>query len=167
MFREVLPQENLASNSQAIVSPHLQVPIFPRIVILFEVITILGLQKYAVFAQEKAHFVVEEDLHSIVGEQKQGGILTTAVLCNCNEAFFFRRTSLGSLQSLLEGLQDMDLLADFLLLGKLIMRIDYFRPLATPLPCADLLLIARRVKVLRFVIEDEANQPRIHLVPEA
>lgn len=33
-------------------------------------VTVLQLNQYVVLAQQKAHFVVEEDLNSIVAEQK-------------------------------------------------------------------------------------------------
>jgi hypothetical protein len=67
-------------------------------------VAIFGLKEDVIFAEEKAHFIVEKDLHGVICEKKHRGILATAVLRDSDKSFLLGSTSLASLESFLESL---------------------------------------------------------------
>ena len=45
--------------------------------------------------------------------------------------------------------------------------INNFRPFSTSLPCSNLFLIARRIKIFRLIIKHKTNKSWIHLISKA
>jgi hypothetical protein len=142
------------------------IAIFLGEVVLLEMVGVLGLVEDGVLAEEESHLVIEKDLYSVIAEEEEGGVVSAAVLRHCDEPLFLGNATLAALQSLLEGLQDVDLLTHLILHMHFVVLENYFCPLPTAMSSADLLLAAGRVVVFSLIVEDETDEAGVHLIAE-